>query len=100
MSYVLTVSQNGSVIEDNYVLPALSLSQPWAAQILAPIRSVPVFAGQSYLPVRVILDQPIVMSFVVSQPSKKLKTLAPSKKSEPSSLSSVENVFRLAPGKN
>jgi hypothetical protein len=42
MSYLLTINQNGDVSEDNFVLPPLSPSQPWAAQILAPRTAGPV----------------------------------------------------------
>lgn len=81
MSYVLTVSQNGSVIEDNFILPPLSPNQPWAAQILSPIRAVPVFASQAFLPVRVVPDHPIVTLPVASLPfqikKKELRTLLP-----------------------
>lgn len=35
MSYLLTVRASGEIVEDNFVLPALSANQPWAAQILS-----------------------------------------------------------------
>jgi hypothetical protein len=54
MSYSITIRQNGDVVEDNFVLPPLLPSQPWAAQILAPsptvMRTVPIRKKPLLLP--------------------------------------------------
>jgi hypothetical protein len=68
MSYAITIRQDGSVIEDSFILPPLSPSQPWAAQILAPsptmMRPVP------------IRNKPLSMPYMVLIPRNKSLTLS------------------------
>lgn len=60
MSYVLTIQASGEIVEDNFVLPPLSASQPWAAQILNRASSTSNSPGVESqvrrLPVQVIAD--------------------------------------------
>lgn len=72
MSYVLTIQASGEIVEDNFVLPPLSASQPWATQILnraasapsgAPagiesqVRRLPVKLRTVSMPVQIISDR-------------------------------------------